>query len=489
MTEWSDRFGDLLNALGWPGDSLLSASEQKAVEGWKLALSDLAALDFVSGPVPFEIALGKLRRILLSNSGAETGNWSSPVQILDADDAFGLAFDSAFIAGLSEETWLLPQPLNPFLPAQLQRLFHVSGSAPDDLENERYRKAESLFAVAPLIVGSYSGRLAALAKSFSAKSSRALALWAGRSPLESFPPVSLGPALTDDQAPPFESMEAASGGVSIMKSQSLCPFRAFAEYRLQAQRPEDACFGLDARDRGGYLHKALENVWKVLQTSARLRSTDPQRLQAIVQQAVQQAVHDGEGGPFHQVINRTERERLEALILQWFSEFESTRRTPFSVEQVEEKRSVEIAGLHLRLRVDRIDRLEDGTVLLLDYKSGKLSEKDLLGERPSEPQLLVYAAAVDEPVDGIFIAQVRARELKVIGAAAHDHFPGPKRSKLNWEEMRDSSRHNLKAIAAEFMAGDAVVDPKPGACTYCNLKPLCRIEERGQAREDEDSAD
>jgi ATP-dependent helicase/nuclease subunit B len=293
--------------------------------------------------------------------------------------------------------------------------------------------------------------------------------------------------MEDFQAPPFRSTEPLSGGVGVIRSQAQCPFRAFAEYRLHAQRPEDACFGFDARERGGYLHRALENVWKRLESSEQLARTSDSELQGIVKDAVSEALASERNSPFREVISAAERDRLSEAILYWLNEKERQRGTPFRVEHVEEKKTVEINGLQLRLRVDRIDRLKNGSVVLVDYKSGDISERGLQGSRPSEPQLLVYAAAMEEEVDGVFLAQVRPREAKTVGCALHSHFPPTRNAKLDWAALRDDSRIYLRDLADEFMAGHAPVDPLPGACTYCNLPALCRIQEGARASKDEDN--
>jgi ATP-dependent helicase/nuclease subunit B len=275
--------------------------------------------------------------------------------------------------------------------------------------------------------------------------------------------------------------------VGVIRSQAQCPFRAFAEYRLHAQRPEDACFGFDARERGGYLHRALESVWKRLESSEQLKRIPDEELESLVEAAVTEALASERNSPFRDVISSAERDRLREAILYWLNEKEKHRGTPFRVEHVEEKKTVEINGLQLRVRVDRIDRLPDGSVVLIDYKSGEISERGLQGKRPSEPQLLVYAAAMEEEVDGIFLAQVRPREAKTVGSALHSHFPPVKNSKLDWAALREDSRIYLRELADEFMRGHAPVDPLPGACTYCNLPVLCRIQEGARALTDEDN--
>ena len=42
-------------------------------------------------------------------------------------------------------------------------------------------------------------------------------------------------------------------------------------------------------------------------------------------------------------------------------------------------------------------------------------------------------------------------------------------------------RATLERLIAGFLAGDASVDPLPGACSYCQVIDICRIGERVSA--------
>ncbi len=487
LSAWSELFGDLLAAAGWPGSLNLTAEEQQIIEAWKESLSDLASLALVAGQVSLEVALSQLDEVL-SNRGWERGDWFSPVQILDAADAFGLHFDFAAATGLSEEEWPpLVGPL-PFIPLALQRNSQFPGSDPQKIRREYHQKTESLFRSAPEMVATFSDRLAPIARKFVRVSKREVTVWSGALPRDSYPVVSLD-TTEDSRAPAFRATEAAYGGTGILKAQSLCPFRSFAENRLRAVRPEDACFGFDARDRGSFLHAAMEQVWRELRSLKNLRSLERDEMQQLVRDAVAVAVKDDESSPLHQLATETERARLESLILEWL-DLEKSRKQPFTAEHVEERRSFEIAGLHLRLRVDRIDRLDDGSVVLIDYKSGEQKAKNLAGDRPVEPQLLVYAAALEERVEGIFFAQVKPRDLKAIGFSRSEHFPAKTRAsgsaRSDWDEYIAQSRAAVEKLASDFVAGHAAVDPLPDACTFCNQKPLCRVLEQSSPEEEED---
>ncbi|MGI8961211.1 MAG: PD-(D/E)XK nuclease family protein [Bryobacteraceae bacterium] len=482
LPAWSNFIGDLLQAVGWPGDAELTSREQHLVEKWKEALSVLASLGLVSRQVSYATALAYLRR-LLDVAGSQMDDWFSPVQIFDAADAPGLEFDCAFLTGLSDETWPPALQLSRLVPLRLQCAHEIPGSSPANAQRERERITRSLFSTAPIVVGTYSGRLSPVAHRFT-KTTGEFPRWEGKLPRQSYTPTSLE-QIHDSNAPPYHATGETRGGTHIIKAQSLCPFRAFAEMRLHAEMLDDACFGLDARERGGLLHKALQLVWQELQTQTRLRSTPDNQLHSLVSEAVSVAVKGEQDSPFHEQNSLAERERLEGLILDWLP-LEGARKQPFAVEVTEQNRSFEIAGLQVHLRIDRVDRLNNGKLVLIDYKSGQPKRKQLEGNRPEEPQLLVYAAALGNNVEGIFFGQLKARDLRGVGFSREKQFLDKTAEvRHDWQSFMQTSRQNIERITHSFVEGFAVVHPLKGACAYCGMKPLCRVNESKQ-REQED---
>ena len=483
LSEWSEFISDLLVALGWPGDRELTPAEERIAEQWKAQLSELSSLGLVSSPVTFEAALAQLRRLL--STRLEHGDGLCPIQILDAGQALGVACDAAVVVGLSEETWPPPVRISPLVPLKLQRLYRVPGSTPLSVREERARMTQSLFESSPEMLVTFNDKLASIAENFVAKKSRDLPVWEGRLPQQSFPAATLEVQL-DGQAPAFVATGEVRGGTGIIKAQSQCPFQAFAKYRLHARRPEDASFGFDALDRGSFVHKALENVWRRLESQSKLLRTSPTELRALVNEAIAEAVEAKDVGLLHRLSVETERTRLEELILDWL-DVERNRHESFTVETVEGERKFEVPGLSVSLRVDRIDRLKSGNLVLIDYKSGKQTRPKLAGERPAEPQLLVYAASVDSPVDGVFFGQLRPREVKAVGFSRTKQFKGQSAEvKKDWDAYIESSRDKVEKLASEFVRGVAEVRPTGAVCEYCGMKPFCRVNERGVSLEEEE---
>ena len=296
----------------------------------------------------------------------------------------------------------------------------VPGSSQLGAQRERECITRAIFSTAPVVVGTYCGRLSPAVNQFAKETAVEFPGWKGNLPRQSYTPTSLE-QIEDSKAPPYTASGETRGGTYIVKAQSLCPFRAFAEMRLDAEMLQDACFGLDARERGGLLHKALQRVWQELQTQTRLRLTPDDQLRSLVAQAVSLAVKNEQDSPFHEQNSLAERERLQELILDWLR-VERTRKQPFTVETTELERSFQIAGLQLHLRIDRVDRVKNGKLVLIDYKSGQPMRNQLEGERPAEPQLLVYAAALGNDVDGIFFGQLKPRDLRGVGFSREKHF-------------------------------------------------------------------
>ncbi len=471
---WTRFIAELLKLAGWPGDTELRAWEQQVLDEWQKALGTLASLGFVSGPVPWEVAVAQLRGMLTAEQ-PQAADASSPVQILDPREAAGIQFDHLWITGLSHDDWQFRIDSSPFIPRSLQAEFAIPGASASSRRVQEALSQKALLHAAPDVVASYSGTPLPISADCDQP---ALPRW--DSPLfkSAYVLTDCVTSIVDTQAPPPKATHLG-GGTSLIKDQSSCPFRAFAKVRLEAGGPEDGTFGFDPRERGGFLHRVFEAVWIQLETQHRLKQTSQEELEAIVDTAIQTALsRRTSDNEFHRELTEAERLRLRAVTLEWL-EVDKRRTQPFRVVQIEEERSFDLNGVNIRLRMDRVDRLDSGKLLLIDYKGGKQDARSLKGDRPKEPQLLVYAASLGREVDGVLFAQVKPRSVELIGFTRELHLDTNKVEVLGgaWEAQCNDWTETVSHLAEEFRSGFAAVSPGPKACEFCDFKPLCRIQE------------
>ena len=145
------------------------------------------------------------------------------------------------------------------------------------------------------------------------------------------------------------------------------------------------------------------------------------------------------------------------------------------------------------LKVDRLDRLADNSLAVIDYKTGKTSASlnSWLQDRPEDLQLPFYATLMrhssDQAVNTVAIAHVNAEKVSYSGIMESTQFHSvltnvsdKQPQDKDWDELMQHFETTLYGIADEFHAGIARVDPvnPPGTCRYCQLQALCRIQEQ-----------
>jgi RecB family exonuclease len=182
-----------------------------------------------------------------------------------------------------------------------------------------------------------------------------------------------------------------------------------------------------------------------------------------------------------------EAERLTHLISEWLAYEQS--RVDFEVAATEMKTTCRIGPLSLDLRLDRLDRLNDRTLLVIDYKTGNVSPTAWDLPRPEDIQLPLYAGfGIDqhEAIGGLVFAKVRPGDMcfagKVANAAATlDSKPASALVKHRLElDQLLAWREAIEQLTRDFLSGRADVNPRDLAktCDRCGLQTLCRINER-----------
>jgi len=485
--DWSRLFDRLLNALGWPGDRTVDSAEMQVITKFNHELAAMMLLDEVVGSVGRAEAINLFSRGI-SNTIFQPEQTSSPVQVMGLLEATGLEFDHLWVAGFSHRNWPRSIRPNSLLPAGIQRTAGMPRSCvKTELEFSR-RLVERFLGASDDVVFSWSEqdeqetlRPSPLLPPATVPVRREETQYEGAATQV------LGTAklefVDDFGLPPLAGSGVISGGTAVLKSQSACPFQAQARYRLFAKSLESPHPGLDRRTSGMIVHEALDQLWRRWRNRDGLISAENWRQQ--ISDAVDKAIRQLRLGDRK---NRTamleiEHGRLCQLINILIDQ--ERERDDFEIIDSEKSISIELPGLTLRTRSDRLDRTASGATLIVDYKSGLARVGDWLGERPVDPQLLIYAVGSKAPVDGLAFAILKAGQVgyrgistdpaEIPGVRSIDASRGLPEGVVEWPDLVAFWRKVVHGLADEFTGGRAAVAPRdPSVCRYCDLTALCR---------------
>jgi len=395
--------------------------------------------------------------------------------VLGLLESAGVELDHLWVTGLTDEAWPLKSSPNPFLPLALQRKAGIPEAS-----------AETSLALDRRITDGWKQAAAEVVFSFYEKEQdREVSpspLIAGvpemKVEVPAFPrfrDVIFGlrktEVLQDRVAPPVRARQIR-GGTKVLSDQAACPFRAFARHRLSAEEMEEPTDGLDASERGKLVHELMRSLWEQLKDSESLKKDVAPFIEQAAAAAVKELKLEGR-------IAELERARLERLAREWL-EVEKTR-PDFSIHSLEEKRTLEFAGLEFAARIDRMDKLASGGHAIIDYKTGgNITPRRWDPPRPDEPQLALYAVAAKEEMTAVAFAKVRPGEMRFMGYSRDDKaIPKVQKAKA-WQPLMQAWKNEAESLGSSFARGEAGVDPKKDlmTCRYCGLETLCRVYEK-----------
>ncbi len=494
LNDWAEVIRERLALWGWPGRPGLDSIEYQQFQRLDASLDSLASLAGVLPHQSYESALG-LWRDCLAATVFQPKTPHDSIQVLGPLEAVGGRFDALWICGAQRGLLPARPRVEPFLPAAIQKALGMADIDDSALNEEASTLLQVWFASSREVIASFHRTEQGLPQHASAllsgKVSEANTAW--------FPPARWAGPLQAEPAPedptlPLETPETA-GGTSLIRDQAACPFRAFARHRLNLPSLQPTVIGISASERGAFLHEALFRLWRQIESSDALSSLSPEAEQKLIEKAVSGAMQQTEracetrGYSLRERVGpacwQLEQQLCVDLLAQWLGH-ERERSASFRVVEMEQNQTLQVEGLSLTLRPDRIDELEDGRRAVIDYKTRAPSRTRWLGERPQEPQLPLYSL-LDPKIQGIAFAELSASDPvqfialgEDLGLAKGDNKSLEQQTRsiaATWPELVAQWKASLQQLAREFMAGEASVSPQPSACDYCDLASLCRTNE------------
>ncbi|MFA5701548.1 MAG: PD-(D/E)XK nuclease family protein [Desulfuromonas sp.] len=511
---WLEIFNAALQKVGWPGDYPPDSQTYQVLRAWEEQILPLfTSLTSVEPKMSRMEAARQLQR-LCTDSVFQAAARDNRLHIVGLLEGVALACDAVWVTGLHDQ--VLPSALNynTFIPVTLQKSYAMPRASMEREIEFCTRLLHQLHALAPEVHFSYARcaedgsvrgaspflpaaqpgrdewrqsalRLAAESPDVEQKDLELIQDSGGLSLAADY-----GGAAADSgggklaPAPPY----AVKGGTYLLKEQAMCPFRAYAHFRMDVRGLETPAEGVDMRVRGSLLHLLLQHFWEEIKTQEQLLQLSTEQCRAVLTRHCQEIMEHNKHAYVPQNLHALELNRLVKLALEWL-EIDKDR-PPFKVLSVEEREVLQVGPLHIKAVADRVDQiLPHAGMVLLDYKTGMVALKDIMGEHLLEPQLPVYALyGQQQPVVGFAVAQVRtgACALKgscvsITGGEEETFSPLPLKSMAaaEWDAACAQWRAQLEALAQDIAAGRADVAPvQDNVCQFCDLAPLCRIKQQ-----------
>jgi probable DNA repair protein len=493
--QWSMRFRKALDALNEMDGRALSSAEAQTYVRFIDLLDDFGSLESSAGSISRDEAV-RLLRELAARTAFRPASGDALVTISSQLTDPIVQYDGIWVSGLHADAWPAPAQADPFIPLQAQLAAGVPAASASGRAVEARNLMAAWAAASSELVMSAPMRDDDVQLS---PSPLILKFAAAADDLSTAPSVWLPQRLRRDGL--TELVDDASGahwdvarslpsGTRSVELQNLCPFRAYAELRLGSTPLEAPEPGVAPDERGKLLHTALEKLWGHLRGSAALAQQSDEALRDLITRCVEEAALVAFGllaGDTRAAAEQREMRRAVRLI-QALCELEK-KRGPFNVREMERESVLRIAGAQMTLRIDRVDEV-DGGLAILDYKSGRPVPGDWYSERPSHPQLLAYLASVGRETQAMATISVTAREIRFDGVAAHGSLLPKVRAveppageegagQAAWAVRQNEWIGRIEQLVTDFIAGRAIVDPRPKACEYCQVVGVCRISDEG----------
>lgn len=465
---WALYVDEVLKTCHWPGDSAQTSYDFQLVNRWRDLLNELARLDLVSPSMTFASALQRLEQ-MAQDTVFQPESPGAAVQLLGPLEAAGAEFDALWITGLSASHWPPAGRPSALISRRLQRQKGMPDAEPSDTLEYAENMLRRLGQSAAELVYSYP-----LSEDDAEQTPSDLLRIQEHELTDSFADPGLhasrlaetqDPVAVRDAVPAVMPDELVAGGAGTIQRHLREPIAAFVTGRLGVRSLQVQATGVSPSMRGNIVHDALYQLYVDKPTRAQISSWTPGELHQRIEQAISYAFgrHERNTDAVLFEVLRLERQRVERL-LRHFVGVDAVREE-FEIASVEQQVDFSESAVRLQLRVDRIDRMPDGSLAILDYKTGAKRNFLQTDGQPAEIQLVAYANALDEPVSALALVFIDSRELTFSGAGR------AYTDEAEWPEMLKRWQQLVRDACDEMSQGDVRVNALQGTkdARYLNL--------------------
>ena len=462
-----------------------------AMNQMRAVLDELAAAPFADHTMPatdmFRIFMDSIETTMEPFSGTPLQG----LQVLGMLESRLISFDNVIVLDANEDK--LPTiPLNqPLIPREVMRMLGFDGLASEE-EIQRHRFMR-------LVRGAKRAHIIYNESDESEKSRFVQELiWDheiahGKTP--NVRNLAITPGALAAASPIIKSRSAVHAlhnmtwSASRLDTYLNCPKKFYFRYIQKLDEQETVDDETDARDVGTFLHELLEQAYRPL------LGRPPVIDEAFINDTLALLRNDFETKLAHRMkgegplVLRTMLHRIEK-----FLRADSENMTLVSeIQSLEQQYTVPLVlrrhAYPFVAKVDRVDRLQDGTVLVLDYKSGSIDKIPLASEN--------IAAALQQPSRTAIKDAIRSFQLPLYAHIIHAQNKGasidarlyslqdgkqgglykPRKDNGRHEEKLELCMEALGIIINEANDPAAPFDPdesSPAQCGTCPYRIMCR---------------
>ena len=478
--DWAAVFSRVLTASRWLENIEIDSTVFQLRDAIYQALNRLADLSRISPRLSLKDAVDALARAA-GDTIFQPEQAESPVLLAGPLETIGLAFDGLFLGGRDHQSWPPQAKASSLIPWSLQRRFGM----PDSSADQVYRFWQSQLARNLASADSVCVAVAAtrdempLIPSVMLSTVLAGSREASVSEPAAFAPAAL-PNASSNTLRPLPADRRVVSGHQVLTDTANNPLLAVIAHRWQARQLDQPEIGINPAQRGTLLHLALELLLRPyvgMPLGDALRKMDHSAVEQAVRQAFRRYFSASDGLLRH--LLRLEEQRAAALIGAFVRE--TAYDAQATIGGLEVKTTLQLGDLQLSLRIDRIDRRQQG-VAILDYKSGQIPSRPRLPQLLDRyQQLVVYALASES------LGAVHEVALFSIGYNAYRYYVWQDETGDEWsgeaavcqvDEFATTLREcrtTLVRIAEAYCAGDLRANRNPRQPRYSEFLPVTRL--------------
>lgn len=442
LTAWIEKFKQFDVLFGFSQHRSLSSDEFQQLEMFNQALTHLQSNDGIYGQLSARHALAAIDRYCQARVyQAQTIRNDTRLmpEVLGVLEAAGQRFDAIWLCEMSDQEWPPVVRTNGLLPFGLQASMGMPGSHERELQYATIQTQQLCFSADKVTISfrRHIDEVETRRSPFFDHYFENFQEWPidvcseNESNQKQANIIDFIETIMDDKGLPLcadsnskKQQEIAAirirGGAAALADQAQLPLLGYFKHRLDIRPLANVQAGLTAAERGVCLHSILDKLWTHYKNQSSLLSASESDVQEFFCNHIDRVLLELNRARFKKLAASElaiEKLSLSVAIDAWLSV--ERQRQDFEVvateQNVEYFYQKDAKNYIVKGRVDRVDRVDGLGHLIIDYKSGKSSTVGWFDEELSNPQLPLYALAVQNA----FAAAKELNDHEMVNAIAY----------------------------------------------------------------------